>query len=205
MVYCTLGHISKNSIKYNAVSKQYSVLFSNLKVGREPGKVGLIYFDEKVVRMSGKYCVEIDMCQETYKMYVFNSGHREVIDVPLESIVKSHYNYFKKHQYIFVVAQKAVKESNKPDCKKIIFDLPIQFWGISKSKNCLVEIFNNQFIVQNYKRVAVMTFGEKTSDVEVKLSIQLKDGSWKEQTMSAGRFWYTVDAAKKKKKENKMY
>ena len=107
--------------------------------------------------------------------------------------------------HIFVVAQKAVKESNKPDCKKIIFDLPIQFWGISKSKNCLVEIFNNQFIVQNYKRVAVMTFGEKTSDVEVKLSIQLKDGSWKEQTMSAGRFWYTVDAAKKKKKENKMY
>lgn len=57
MVYCTLGHISKNSIKYNAVSKQYSVLFSNLKVGREPGKVGLIYFDEKVDRMSGKYCV----------------------------------------------------------------------------------------------------------------------------------------------------
>ena len=185
MVYCTLGHISKNSIKYNAVSKQYSVLFSNLKVGREPGKVGLIYFDEKVVRMSGKYCVEIDMCQETYKMYVFNSEHREVIDVPLESIVKSHYNYFKKHQYIFVVAQKAVKESNKPDCKKIIFDLPIQLWGISKSKYCLVEIFNNQFIVQNYKRVAVMTFVEKTTDVEVKLSIQLKDGSWKEQTMSA--------------------
>ena len=79
MVYCTLGHISKNGIKYNAVSKQYSVLFSNLKVGREPGKDGLIYFDEKVVRMSGKYCVEIDMCQETYKMYVFNSEHREVI------------------------------------------------------------------------------------------------------------------------------
>ena len=43
MVYCTLGHISKNGIKYNAVSKQYSVLFSNLKVGREPGKDGLIY------------------------------------------------------------------------------------------------------------------------------------------------------------------
>ena len=49
-----------------------------------------------------------------------------------------------------------------------------------------------------------MTFGEKTSDVEVKLSIQLKDGSWKEQTMSAGRFWYTVDAAKKKKKKIKQ-
>ena len=51
-----------------------------------------------------------------------------------------------------------------------------------------------------------MTFGEKTSDVEVKLSIQLKDGSWKEQTMSAGRFWYTVDACRKRrKKKNKMY
>lgn len=99
MVYCTLGHISKNSIKYNAVSKQYSVLFSDVKVGRgQPGKEGVIYFDEKVVRMSGKYFVEIDMCQETYKMYVFNSEHREVIDVPLESIVKSRYNYFKKHQ-----------------------------------------------------------------------------------------------------------
>ena len=92
MVYCTLGHISKNSIKYNAVSKQYSVLFSDLKVGRgQPGKDGVIYFDEKVVRMSGKYFVEIDMCQETYKMYVFNSEYREVIDVPLESIVKSRY------------------------------------------------------------------------------------------------------------------
>jgi len=38
-------------------------------------------------------------------------------------------------------------------------------------------------------------------DVKVKFWYQLKDGRWKDETVSAGRFWYLITESKEEKKK----
>ena len=206
MGYCTLGHIPKQLVKYDDNSNQCAIFFTELKTsaGRDVDK-GWIYFDKSMVHSVNRSYVEIDMRQETYRLYVLNTDCREIIDISLADIMKSQNRYYKKHEYSFFVSQKAVKISNMCNVHKVLFDLPEQFWNEAESKNCLVDVFNYQFVVQNYNNRATITFGAKTLDITIKFTFELKDGSWKEKEMSAGRFWYEVEAAKRKKKEMRKW
>ena len=94
-----------------------------------------------------------------------------------------------------------MKESNLPGVKKVVFDLPIKYWNDAKSRNCLVDVKDERLVIQNYRNRTTIIFGQKKDDVKVKFWYQLKDGRWKDETVSAGRFWYLITESKEEKKK----
>ena len=203
---CKLGHISEKRVRYHEDIKRYSIMFSDVKTadGRTIER-GIIEFDENLVRRVGRNCFEVDLCQDTYPMSVAYEASHEVIDVSRSALVRARLQYFQTQNYVFAVSQKAVKESKIPGTKNVIFDLPVAFWDDAESKNCSVNVFADQFIIQNYRNQTTIIFGRKENPVNIKFSFQRKDGSWQDQTMSAGRFWYAVKEAKEKKKQQAAY
>lgn len=195
---CKLGHISEKRVKYYDDTKQYSIAFADVKIA--DGRIieqGIIYFDESLVRKVDDHWFEVDLCQDTYPMRVsYNT-----IEVSRQALIQSRLRYFHNSHYVFSVSPKVVKENNLPGTKKVLFDLPIKFWDVAKSKNCSVTVSVEKFIIQNYQNRTIMIFGRKENDVKIKFWYQLKDGSWKDETVSAGRFWYLVKESKEKKKE----
>lgn len=199
---CKLGHISEKRVKYYDDTKQYSIAFADVKIA--DGRIieqGIIYFDENLVRRVNDHWFEVDLCQDTYPMRV----SYETIEVSRQALIQSRLRYFHNSHYVFSVSPKVVKESNLPGTKKVLFDLPIKFWDVAESKNCSVTVNVEKLIVQNYQNRTIMIFGRKENDVTVKFWYQLKDGSWKDETVSAGRFWYLVKESKEKKKELGLY
>lgn len=123
------------------------------------------------------------------------------IEVSREVLVNSRWQYFKNQHYTFNVSNRVVKESNLPGIKKVLFDLPIKFWDDVESKNCSVAVSVEKLVIQNYRNRTIIILGRKENNVKVKFTYQLKDGSWKDETVSAGRFWYLVNESKEKKRE----
>lgn len=203
---CKLGRISAKRVRYHADTKRYSIMFSDVKTadGRTI-EYGIIEFDENLVRRVGQNCFEADLCQDTYPMRIAYETNQETVDVSLSALARARLQFFHTNHYVFAVSQKAVKESKIPGTKNVIFDLPIEFWDNAESRNCSVTVFAEQLIIQNYHNQTTMIFGRKENQVTIKFSFQRKDGSWQEQTMSAGRFWYAVKEAKEKKKKLAAY
>lgn len=195
---CKLGHISEKRVKYHDDTRQYSIAFADVKIS--DGRIieqGIIYFDESLLRRVNDYYYEVDICQDTYCMIAAS----EIIEVSYSSLVNSRRNYFKDQYYTFNVSNRTVKESNLPGVKKVVFDLPIKFWNDAKSRNCLVDVKDERLVIQNYRNRTTIIFGQKKDDVKVKFWYQLKDGRWKDETVSAGRFWYLVTESKEEKKK----
>lgn len=199
---CKLGHISEKRVIYHEGSKRYTIAFADVEMpdGRTIEQ-GIIYFDESLVRRVTDHWFEVDLCQDTYCMIV----SYETIEVSRQALIQSRLRYFHNLHYVFSVSTKVVKESNLAGTKKVLFDLPIKFWDVAESKNCVVTVNMDKLIVQNYRNRTMMIFGRKENDVKVKFWYQLKDGSWKDETVSAGRFWYLVKESKEKKKELGLY
>lgn len=195
---CKLGHISEKRVRYYDDTKQYSIAFADVKIA--DGRIieqGIIYFDENLVRRVNDHWFEVDLCQDTYPMRV----SYETIEVSRQALIQSRLRYFHNSHYVFSVSPKVVKESSLAGTKKVLFDLPIKFWDVAESKNCAVIVNVEKLIVQNYQNRTIIILGRKENDVKVKFWYQLKDGSWKDETVSAGRFWYLVKESKEKKKE----
>lgn len=195
---CKLGHISEKRVKYQDDTKQYSIAFADVKIS--DGRIieqGIIYFDESLVHRVNDYYYEVDICQDTYCMIAAS----EIIEVSYSSLVNSRRKYFKDQYYTFNVSNRAVKESNLPGVKKVVFDLPIKFWNDAKSRNCLVDVKDERLVIQHYRNRTTIIFGQKKDDVKVKFWYQLKDGRWKDETVSAGRFWYLITESKEEKKK----
>lgn len=195
---CKLGHISEKRVRYYDDVKRYSIAFADVEIpdGRTIEQ-GIIYFDENLVRKVNDYYYEVDLCQDTYHMKVFG----ETIEVSRSALVNSRWQYFKKQYYTFNVSNRVVKESHMPGIKTVLFDLPIKFWDDAESKNCSVTVSVERLVIQNYRNRTIIILGRKENNVKVKFEYQLKDGSWKAETVSAGRFWYLVKESKEKKKE----
>ena len=203
---CKLGHISEKRVRYHEDIKRYSIMFSDVKAADgQTIERGIIEFDETLVRRVGRNCFEVDLCQDTYPMSIAYEASQEVVDVSRSALVRARLQYFQTQNYVFAVSQKAVKESKIPGTKNVIFDLPVAFWDDAESKNCSVNVFADQFIIQNYRNQTTIIFGRKENPVNIKFSFQRKDDSWQDQTMSAGRFWYAVKEAKEKKKKLAAY
>lgn len=195
---CKLGHISEKRVRYYDDAKLYSIAFADVEIS--DGRIieqGIIYFDENLVRKVDDHWFEVDLCMDTYHMRV----SYETIDVSREVLVNSRWQYFKNRCYTFNVSNRVVKESNLPGTKTVLFDLPIKFWDVAESKNCSVPVSVERLVIQNYRNRTIIIFGRKENDVKVKFTYQLKDGSWKDETVSAGRFWYLVKESKEKKRE----
>lgn len=195
---CKLGHISEKRVKYHDDTKQYSIALADVKIS--DGRIieqGIIYFDESLVHRVNDYYYEVDICQDTYCMIAAS----EIIEVSYSSLVNSRRKYFKDQYYTFNVSNRAVKESNLPGVKKVVFDLPIKFWNDAKSRNCLVDVKDERLVIQHYRNRTTIIFGQKKDDVKVKFWYQLKDGRWKDETVSAGRFWYLITESKEEKKK----
>lgn len=199
---CKLGHISEKRVKYYDDAKRYSIAFADVKISDERTiEEGIIYFDESLVRKVDDHFYEVDLCQDTYPMRVsYNT-----IEVSRQALIQSRLRYFHNSHYVFSVSPKVVKESSLAGTKNVLFDLPIKFWDVAESKNCSVTVNVEKLIVQNYQNRTIMIFGRKENDVKIKFWYQLKDGSWKDETVSAGRFWYLVKESKEKKKELGLY
>lgn len=195
---CKLGHISEKRVRYYDEAKQYSIAFADVKIS--DGRIieqGIIYFDESLVRRVNDYYYEVDICQDTYCMIAAS----EIIEVSCSSLINSRRKYFKDQYYTFNVSNRTVKESNLPGVKKVVFDLPIKYWNDAKSRNCLVDVKDERLVIQNYQNRTTIIFGQRKDDVKVKFWYQLKDGRWKDETASAGRFWYLVTESKEEKKK----
>ena len=199
---CKLGHISEKRVKYYDDAKRYSIAFADVKISDERTiEEGIIYFDESLVRKVDDHFYEVDLCQDTYPMRVsYNT-----IEVSRQALIQSRLRYFHNSHYVFSVSPIVVKESSLAGTKNVLFDLPIKFWDVAESKNCSVTVNVEKLIVQNYQNRTIMIFGRKENDVKIKFWYQLKDGSWKDETVSAGRFWYLVKESKEKKKELGLY
>lgn len=204
---CKLGHIPYQHVRYYESSQCYVVSFEDVEISN--GRTiehGIVYFHENLVhRVDNDYYdehyYEVDLCQNIYSIRVSN----ETIDVSREVLVNSYWRYFQKRYYTFSVSNRVVKECKVPGTKKVVFDLPIKFWDEAESKNCSVNVDVEKFIIQNHRNYTTMILGQKESNAKVKFSYQLKDGRWKDETVSAGRFWYLVKESKEKKKELGLY
>lgn len=200
---CKLGYIPCKHVRYYEKSQCYVVSFADVKIpdGRTI-EHGIIYFHESLVhKVDNDYCdehyYEVDLCQNIYSIRVSN----ETIDVSREALIQSLLQYFHNSYYVFSVSPNAVKDSKLPGTKKVLFDLPIRFWDNAESKNCAVTVNVKKLIIQNYQNRTIIILGRKENNAKVKFAYQLKDGSWKDETVSAGRFWYLVKESKEKKKE----
>lgn len=204
---CKLGYIPCEHVRYYESSQCYVVSFHDVEIldGRTIER-GIIYFHESLVhRVNNDYYdkhydehyYEVDLCKNIYDIRVSN----ETIEVSREVLVNSYWRYFQKRYYIHAVSNRVVKESNLPGTKKVLFDLPIKFWDVAESKNCSVDVNVEKFIIQNHWNCTTMILGQKENNEKIKFSYQRKDGSWKDETVSAGRFWYLVKESKEKKKE----
>ena len=200
---CKLGHIPYQHVRYYESSQCYVVSFEDVEIpdGRTI-EHGIIYFHESLVhRVDNDYYdehyYEVDLCQNIYSIRVSN----ETIDVSREVLVNSYWQYFQKRYYILSVSNRVVKDSKLPGTELVLFDLPIKFWDVAESKNCSVNVNVEKFIIQNHWNCTTMILGQKENNAKVKFSYQLKDGSWKDETVSAGHFCHLVRESKKKKKE----
>ena len=200
---CKLGHIPYQHVRYYESSQCYVVSFEDVEIpdGRTI-EHGIIYFHESLVHKVDndyydEHYYEVDLCQNIYSIRVSN----ETIDVSREVLVNSYWQYFQKRYYILSVSNRVVKDSKLPGTKLVLFDLPIKFWDVAESKNCSVNVNVEKFIIQNQWNCTTMILGQKENNAKVKFSYQLKDGSWKDETVSAGHFCHLVRESKKKKKE----
>lgn len=195
---CKLGHVSEKRVRYYDDTKLYLIAFADVEISDERIiEQGIIYFDENLVRKVDDHWFEVDLCQDTYHMKVFG----ETIEVSRSALVNSRWQYFKNQYYTFNVSNRVVKESRLPGTKTVLFDLPIKFWDDAESKNCSVTVSVERLVIQNYRNRTIIIFGRKENNIKVKFWYQLKDGSWKAETVSAGHFSHLVRESKEKKKE----